>query len=718
MIRRISAAASAALFICAAGAFAQETKTTTTVTKTVTTTVQPPITTTTTTTTTAGGNHPLFGPHGFDLTGMDTSVKACDNFYLFAVGKWRESHPLPAQYPRFGRFEELSERNRDTLRTILERDAAAAATAPKGSAEQKLGDFYGACMNETAVETAGITPIQDELDRIGKLQDKKALLGEITHLHEIGYGALFRVGGQTDYKNSKMTIASLGAGGLTLPDRDYYLSQDKRFVGIREKYVDHVTKMLQLAGEDAAMSKSDAERILQLETKLAAATLPRVEMRKPENTYHMESVAQLAALAPAVDWNEYLHDVGITTTQINVSQPKYVEEMNRLLNDVPLEDWKAYLRWRVIDEAAPSLTRAFVNEDFNFSGRVLSGQREQQDRWKRCVRSADMAFGGLLGQEYVRQNFTPETKAKMNQLIDNLVNALREDIPTLTWMGPETKKAALEKLNAFARRIGYPDKWLDYANVTVTRDSYARDVMAARVFSRKHNLSRIGKAPDLNDWGMTPPTVNAFYNSTENNITFPAGILQPPFYDPNADDAYNYGGIGTVIGHEMTHGFDDQGAKFDAYGNLRNWWTEADLKNFQARTECIAGEYSEFNVAPAREGQQAININGHLVTGEATADLGGATLALRAYEKSLEGKPREVIDGFTPEQRFFLGFAQVWGENMATEEQTRRALVDPHAQGPFRVNGTVQNMPEFRKAFGCDDNAPMVREAGKRCAIW
>ncbi|HEX9493411.1 MAG TPA: M13 family metallopeptidase, partial [Thermoanaerobaculia bacterium] len=647
----------------------------------------------------------LFGPHGFDVTGMDRTVNACDDFYRFAVGKWRDTHPLPPQYSRYGRFEEVSERNRDVLHSILDEAAAAAPTAPKGSAQQKIGDFYAACMNETAIDQAGVTPIQPELDRINAITDRNALLAEVTRLHDMGYAPLFRVGGQNDFKNSKMIIASIGTGQLGLPDRDYYLRDDERFKTIRSQYIDHVARMLSLAGEDAVQARADADRILQLEAKLAQAEMSRVEMRNPENRYHMMPVTQLASTAPIVDWNAYLNALGVNQQSVNVTEPKYIQTVNQLLSDVPLEDWKTYLRWNVINASAPALSKPFEEEEFNFNGRILSGQQQQQERWKRCVRATDANLGQLLGQEYVRRNFTPEAKAKMNQLIDNLVAALREDIPTLTWMSPETMQAALTKLSAFQRKIGYPDKWRDYSLLDISRDSYARDVLASRRFAYHYNLARIGKADDPNEWGgFTPPTVNASYMASRNDITFPAGILQPPFYDPNADDAYNYGGIGTVIGHEMTHGFDDQGAKFDAEGNLRNWWTPDDLKNFQARTNCISNEYSEYNVAPG------ININGKLVTGEATADLGGATLSLRAYEKSLRGKRRENIDGFTPEQRFFLGFAQVWGENMAAQEQTRRALTDPHAQGPFRVNGTVANMPAFQKAFGCRDNAKMVRE--------
>jgi putative endopeptidase len=613
---------------------------------------------------------------------------------------------------RFGRFEELAERNRETLHQILE-EAARDTSASPGSNTRKIGDFYAACMNETAIEQQGVQPIRADLDRIDAISDRAGLIAEVHRLQERGVSTLFGVGAQNDFKNSKQIVASIGSANVGLPDRDYYLRDDERFKTYRTQYVDHVTKMLTLAGEDSARAASDAQRILNLETRLVSATLPRTELRNPEARYHPMPVAELATLAPSIQWPDYLSTLGVSEQTVNVSQPKYLQGLNAALSEVPLEDWKAYLRYHVIDEAAPTLSSAFSEEDFNFNGRILSGQQKQQERWKRCVRAADQSVGQLLGQEYIRRTFTPEAKAKMSALIDNLISALRSDIPTLQWMGPETKAAAIAKLNAFTRRIGYPDKWIDYGQLNIGRDSYYANALASRTFGFRRQVSRIGKPDDPNEWGFfTPPTVNAGYNPPRNDITFPAGILQPPFYDPNADDAYNYGGIGTVIGHEMTHGFDDQGAKFDAEGNLRNWWTAEDLKNFQARAECIANEYSEFNVAPN------ININGKLVTGEAIADLGGATLAYAAYQKSLEGKPRRVIDGFTPEQRFFLGFAQVWAENMAPAEATRRALTDPHAQGPFRVNGTVANMPAFHKAFNCPETSKMVRESGKRCAIW
>ena len=643
---------------------------------------------------------------------MKTSVNACDNFYDFAVGGWREAHPLPAMYSRFGRFEELADRNRLTLRTILEE--AAAGTQERGSASQKIGDFYAACMAESAIDAAGTGAIQPQLDRIAAIDDRGDVAAEIFRFQQQGIYAFFRFSAQNDYKSSKQIIAAVSQSGLGLPDRDYYLRDDERFTKIRAAYIDHMAKMFELAGVAPSQSRADARRVLELETRLARASMARVEQRNPENVYHPTPVADFAASMPSVDWRGFLRSVDLDALQtVNVSQPDYLREADRVIADSPLESLKAYLRWQLLDAMASTLPSAFVNQDFEFRGRTLTGQKEMQPRWMRCVRAADANLGQLVGQEYVRRAFTPEAKAKMNELIDNLIGALREDIPRLAWMGPQTKARALEKLNAFTRRIGYPETWIDYAPLSVSRDSYAANLTSARSFAFRRAMGRIGKPDDPNEWGFfTPATVNAGYNPPQNNITFPAGILQPPFYDPNADDAYNYGGIGMVIGHEMTHGFDDQGSKFDAEGNLVNWWTDEDKKKFEARAECIATQYSEFGVEPG------LNIQGKLVTGEAIGDLGGLTIAYRAFQRAQQGKPRTIIDGFTPEQRFFLGFAQVWGENMSTEEARQRALTDVHAQGPFRVNGTVANMPEFWQAFKCSDSAPMVRASAKRCDIW
>ena len=656
---------------------------------------------------------PFLGSHGFDLTNVDRSVSPCDDFYQYATGGWQKAHPLPAIYSRYGRFEEVADRNRERLRAILEASAKE-TSAEAGTAAQKIGDFWGACMDETALEAQGIAPIQADLDRIAATDSRAGVVAEIHRLQQRGIAAPVRFSAQNDFKNSRMVIAAISQAGLGLPDRDYYLRDDEKFATTRKQYVEHMTKMFELAGTPAAKAQTDAERVIALETQLARASMARVDQRKPENIYHLMSVSELQSNAPVLDWPAFFDSIGLADLQsINVAQPEFVKEANRLVAEAPLESWKAYLRWNVIDAAAPLLSSAFVNQDFAFRGKTLSGQKEIQPRWQRCVRAADANVGELLGQEYVKRAFSPAAKAKMNEMIDNLVRALREDIPTLTWMGAETKTAALAKLDAFRRRIGYPDKWIDYATLNVGRDSYASNVFAANAFRVRRAVSRVGKPDDPNEWGFfTPATVNAGYSPTRNDITFPAGILQPPFYDPAADDAYNYGGIGTVIGHEMTHGFDDQGAKFDAEGNLRNWWSDADLKSFQARAERIAKQYGECPV------EENLELQGNLVTGEAIADLGGATLALRAYMKSLEGKERAILDGYGPEQRFFMGFAQVWGQNMAIEEARRRALTDPHAPGPARVNLTVQNMPEFQDAWNCPNGRPMTRVADARCGIW
>jgi putative endopeptidase len=654
---------------------------------------------------------PLVGQHGFELTSVDRSVSPCDDFYQYATGGWQKAHPLPATYSRFGRFEEVADRNRERLRTILE-DSAKATDVQPGSATQQIGDFWSACMNETALETQGVAPIRPSLDRIAAIGSRADVVAEIHRQQQMGIAPLFRFSAQNDFKNSRMVIAAVSQGGLGLPDRDYYLRDDEKFSTTRRQYVAHIARMFELAG--VATAQADAERVLALETQLARASMARVDQRKPENVYHLTPLSELQSNAPRLEWSAFFSGIGLTDLRsLNVAQPEFFREASRLLDEVPLETWQAYLRWNVIDSAAPYLSTPFVNQDFEFRGKTLSGQKEILPRWQRCVRAADANVGELLGQEYVKRAFTPEAKAKMNELIDNLVAALREDLPKLAWMGSETKTAALQKLEAFRRRIGYPDKWIDYTTLSVGRGSYVENVLASNAFRVRRAVGRVGKPDDPNEWGFfTPATVNAGYSPTQNNITFPAGILQPPFYDPAADDAYNYGGIGTVIGHEMTHGFDDQGAKFDAEGNLRNWWTDADLKNFQARAECIAKQYGAWPV------EENLNLIGNLVTGEAIADLGGATLALRAYRKSLETNPRAVVDGYTPEQRFFLGFAQVWGQNMATEEARRRALTDPHAPGPARVNLTVSNMPEFADAWNCPASAKMVRAAGERCDIW
>ena len=656
---------------------------------------------------------PMLGAHGFEVTSVDRGVSPCDDFYQYATGGWRKAHPLPAVYSRYGRFEEVAERNRETLRNILE-SAARDTNAEPGSNTQKLGDFWSSCMNEQAIEAQGLAPIREDLARIDAITNRAAVVAEIHRQLQRGVTPVFRFSAQNDFKSSTRIIAAVNQAGLGLPDREYYLRDDDKFKTIRREYVNHLTRMFELAGVAPAKAATDAERVMSLETELARASMARADQRKPENTYHVTPVSELQSYAPLFDWPALFAAVDLSGLRsLNVAQPEFLREANRLLDEAPLESWKAYLRWNVLDSAAPFLSTPFVNQDFAFRQTTLSGTKEIQPRWQRCVRAADQHLGEILGQEYVKRAFTPEAKAKMNELIDHLVAALREDIPTLEWMGAETKQTALAKLEAFRRRIGYPDKWIDYATLNVARDSFAANVFASRAFNVRRAAGRVGKPDDPNEWGsFTPSTVNASYSPTRNNITFPAGILQPPFYDPHADDAYNYGAIGMVIGHEMTHGFDDQGAKFDPEGNLRNWWSAKDLENFHARAECIAKQYGAWRV------EEGLNLQGDLVTGEAIADLGGATIALRAYQKSLEGKERATLDGYSPEQRFFLGFAQVWAQNMAAEEGRRRALTDPHAPGPARINLTVSNMPEFADAWNCPATAKMARSEKERCDIW
>jgi putative endopeptidase len=507
-------------------------------------------------------------------------------------------------------------------------------------------------------------------------------------------------------------IGDANQGGLGMPDRDYYTREDDRSKKLRSDYVAHISKMLQLAGDPAAKADGEAQIIMNTETGLAKASLTRAQLRDPKANYHKMTVAQLKELTPDFPWESFFSGVGLAgLTQSNIGQPDFFREMNHELKTVPIEDWKSYLRWHLIRTAAPNLSDAFVQENFNFYSKDLQGIAEIQPRWKRCVQSVNRNLGEALGQLYVEKYFTPEAKARAKAMVQNMEAALRADVPTLTWMSPATKQAALGKLEAFNVKIGYPDKWRDYSKLIVTRTSYESNLRNAAKFENARELSKIGKPVDRNEWDMTPPTVNAYYNPTMNEIVFPAGILQPPFYDPKADDAINYGGMGAVIGHEISHGFDDQGSKFDPQGNLRNWWTDEDRKNFDERATCVEKQFDGYEVEPG------LHQNGKLVLGESIGDLGGITIAYAAYEKSLEGKPRpKDLDGFTPEQRFFLGWAQVWGSNQRPEAARLQANTNPHPLSRFRGNGPLSNMPAFAEAFHCQKGDAMVRE--QSCKIW
>jgi predicted metalloendopeptidase len=648
---------------------------------------------------------------GFDPANLDRSANACQNFNQFANGGWMAKNPIPAAYSRWGRFELLDEGNLNVLHGILDGLVAKKNLAP-GSNEQKVADFYSSCMDEAKIESEGINPLSDELKRIDAISDILSLEDEIARFHAHRIPAVFGFGASQDYKDSKTVIAQAVQGGLGLPDRDYYTKDDAKSKQTRDEYSNHVARTFVLMGDDADRAAAEAKIVMNIETKLAEASLTRVQRRNPEANYHPMIKSQLLELTPHFDWGRYLRGINLPEIgKINVGQPEFLKAADKFLTEIPVEDWKTYLRWHLVNAASNTLSSKFVEESFNFNGKFLQGTQEQLPRWKRCVASTDRALGEALGQIYVAKTFTPEAKAHAQQMVKNLIEALRSDLATLSWMSDETRKRATAKLDAFVRKIGFPDKWRSYEALQVGKGPYYNNVVSSGEFEVKRNLGKIGRPVDRTEWGMSPPTVNAYYNPSMNEIVFPAGILQPPFYDPKADDAYNYGGIGAVIGHEMTHGFDDQGAKFDADGNLVMWWTPDDFKKFTERTDCVVKQFDSFEVEPG------LHQIGKLVVGESVADLGGLTVAYAAYQKSLEGKPRpKTIDGFTPEQRFFLGWAQVWAGNIRPEAARLRTATDPHPLSRFRVNGPVSNMPAFAQAFGCKPGDAMVRP--ERCQIW
>ncbi len=652
------------------------------------------------------------GPAGsIDVTNLDRTCKPCADFYQFAVGNWIKKNSIPASYPAYSNFQKLADANRDVLHAILE--SASKTASPQGSNIQKIGDYYGSCMDAAAIETAGLTPLQPEFSEIATVVDAASLATQVARLQRSGVNVLFGFGSDPDAKNSTMNVAVLMQGGLGLPDRDYYLNDDQRSQAIRAAYVAHVQAMFALAGDNTAKSAAEANSVMSIETELAKNALTRVARRDPVATYHKMTFAQLQALAPNFSWSDYVRASGlIKLADINVSEPAFFKALSAQLTNLPPADLQTYLRWHVLDAYAPTLPSAFVNENFNFHGRVLQGTKELQPRWRRCVRATDIALGEALGQVYVSRAFSPAAKARALRMVKNIKKTLREDFSTLSWMTPQTRNRAVAKLDAFILKIGYPDKWRDYSALTISRDSYAANVRRASEFETARDMGKIGHAVDRTEWGMSTPTVNAYYNPNINEIVFPAGILRPPFFDPKADDAVNYGGIGAVVGHESTHGFDDEGRQYDLKGNLVDWWTPQDSAAFNARATCIVKQYDALTPL------QGVHENGKLIQGEAIADLGGLTIAYKAFERSMRGKPRRLIDGFTPEQRFFLSWAQVWASNERPEYVRLLAQTDVHAYDKFRVNATVANMSGFAKAWFCPLNAAMVRPTQQRCQIW
>jgi putative endopeptidase len=646
---------------------------------------------------------------GFSEANLDRSCKPCDDFNQFAMGGWMKNNPIPAEYPNWGSFTMLADRNQTVLRTILE--DAAKANAAAGSNQQKIGDFYASCMDTTAIEAGGVKPLAADFAAIDRVKSASELQPLIARLQQTGGGFLFRFGATQDLDESSQVIAEINQGGLGLPDRDYYTRTDDKSVQLRKDYEAHVAKMFALAGDGEDKTTAEAKAVTALETALANASMSRVQMRDPHAVWHKMTLPQLKELAPGWGWEAYFRQRNAPEfSAINVSQPDFFKETNRLLTATPLNDWKTYLRWHVLHATATQLSDAFVQENFNFYGNKLSGTKQLQPRWKRCSQSVNRNLGEALGQVYVEKYFPPEAKAHARVMVMNLIAALKSDIPVLSWMGADTKKAALDKLEAFQIKIGYPDKWRDYSALTVDKGNYLANERRAIAFENARDLNKIGKPVDRGEWQMTPPTVNAYYDATMNEIVFPAGILQPPFYDPKADDAINYGGMGAAIGHEITHGFDDEGSQFDARGNLRDWWTKEDRKSFDERASCVQKQFDGYEVEPG------LHENGKLVLGESIADLGGLAISYAAYEKSIEGKRPPTLGGFTPEQRFFLGWAQVWGANMRPENARLMANTNEHPLPKFRTNGPLSNMELFAKAFGCKKGDPMVRE--NVCKIW
>jgi putative endopeptidase len=663
---------------------------------------------------------------GVDLNAIDKTAGPCTNFYQYACGTWLKNNPRPSDQSRWSRFNELQTHNEEVERKILEQ--AAAAGTGRTSVEQKIGDYYSACMNEAAIEQKGVSPLKPLLDRIEALKSVNQLSAEMVRLHQDGMRVFFALRVMPDEKNATTNIVNIQQGGLGMPDRDYYLKDDPQTTRIREQYREHVRKMLELLSKALGQTGSEvevgkkADAILAIETALAKNSLDRVALRNPDNTYHPMTVQQLAGLTPDFAWREYLARLGLTAVKsLNVAQPDFIRGLAPILSGTSLDDLKAYLTWHALHDSinlfdrtaslpAGVLPRSFMDENWNFNSHILNGVPEQEPRWKRCVKTTDKQLGEALGQEYVRIAFSATSKERTLQMVKEIEAEMAKVIQAADWMSPATKDQAMTKLHEVANKIGYPEKWQDYSKVKIASDDAFGNTRRASQFTFERQLAKVGRPVDKSEWTMTPPTVNAYYNPPENNINFPAGILQPPFFEAQRSDAANFGGIGAVIGHELTHGFDDQGRRYDGRGNLREWWTEQDAKAFEKRADCVVQEYGGFSPVPG------VHLNGKLTLGENAADNGGIRLSFMAMMDRMAGHPMTTIDGYTPQQQFFLGYAQVWCGTSTPENAAVRARTDPHSPGEFRVNGVLQNMPEFSSAWGCKVGDAMVSD--KACRIW
>jgi endothelin-converting enzyme/putative endopeptidase len=647
-----------------------------------------------------------------DIEAMDRTADPCNDFYQYVCGGWVKNNPIPADQASWSVYGKLGDENSRFLWGILE-DAGKPA-ADRTAAQQKIGDYFESCMDEPHIEQLGATPLKPLLDSIDGLKSKPQLAGFLAKEHQRNYssGWLFGFGSDQDFGDATQVIAFAHSGGLGLPDRDYYSKTDDKSKDIRAKYLGHVANMLELIGESKAAAKKDAATVMRIETALAKASLTRVERREPHNLYHKMTVAELSKLTPSFDWKAYLADSGIVgiTHTVNVTEPKFFKAVETEIKSVPLSDWKAYLRWNAVHSRAAYLSTPFVQENFDFYSKTLRGVKEIAPRWKRCVRYVDRDLGEALGQEFVRRTFTADTKQKTVDMTRRIETAMENEIKTLDWMTPATKTRALEKLHAVANKVGYPDRWRDYSALEIKRGDFIGNATRATVFESKRELTKIGKPVDRGEWGMTPPTVNAYYNPQMNDINFPAGVLQPPLYDPKLDDAPNYGNTGSTIGHELTHAFDDEGRQFDAQGNLKDWWTPEDAKAFEERIQCVRDQYAQYTIV------DDIKINSKLTSGEDVADLGGTLLAYIAWKDAVSNQNPQPTQGFTPDQRFFIGFAQWACENQRPENLRVNAITNPHSPGKYRVNGIVSDLPEFARAFGCKAGAPMVN--GKACKVW
>jgi len=642
-----------------------------------------------------------------DLAKFEPTADLCKDFYQWANGGWLAKNPVPADRSSWGAGSELSEKNLEKLKAIAE-EAAADSAAPVGSVKAKIGAFYRSGMDEKSIEAGGVGPLDAELSRIAAVHDAQTLAAAIARLHRRGINAAFGFFVTQDLKDSSVNQAWLYQGGLGLPDREYYVSDDEKQKEIRRLYVPHVATLLRLGGETPERASAEAATVEAIETRLAKVSMTPVEQRDPKAIYHSMDLDELTRLAPGFPWKSYFSGIGLAQPgRFNVGQPEFFREFSRMVGDVPFGDWKTYLRWHLLHTEAPRLSSGFVEENFRFFGRVVTGARELRPRWKRVLQAADQEIGEALGQLYVEKHFPPAARARAREMIDNLIAALRDRLGAIEWIGADTRRQALAKLGTIMVKVGYPDKWRDYSRLALDAGSFAGNVMQAEEFELNRNLAKIGHAVDRAEWGITPPTVDAYYNPSFNEIVFPAGILQPPFFDAGADDASNYGGIGAVIGHELTHGFDDQGRQFDARGNLKPWWTPEDEKRYNERAAVVEKQFSGY--VPI----ESLHINGKLTMGENIADLGGVKIAYLAFHKALARHPApRVTDGFTPDQRFFIAYAQGWRRNQRPENIRLMLATDPHSPPKFRVNGPVSNMPEFAKAFGC------AAPPASRAEIW